>query len=1007
MHNHSIIALLLLCILGVDIYAQKLIPNEYEVEMLAPEILSTHDGIQKIFQDKKGYLWFTSFKGLTCYDGQNFVTYNNAGNEHEMVITEEGLGFISIECADSIHMWVEERTTYDLILFNAETRKQIRRIKRDRRGSEHMSVANGEIYTVFSTKEDPYIKFQKLGLKEDGPIVYTQIKNDIQDTYEYYKEYLFIKRRNNGIVQVDLKGNTVRKIQPEGLQIIHKSQEGLYFSKGSSYNSFELKNPNDSLRHFLETPDRFTKSPHCFFKIDNQIWCSDYFRGVYLYDKENNTIQDYGKVFNEIASKSAPSTLKMQFFYAKKINSDQILISGFNYIYILKPKNHGEDYFKEKVTSGEELTSMRGIVEDEVGNIYASYYTGISKKEKGSEVYKEFQNTINVPKSVKATYDLSLKDSLLFWDHSKLNLNSGTVDHFYRKGFGGHAVHLLEEDTMWIAFWNSNKIGKYIIPQDSFQMITEEFYSSEMQFSDFILTKEKDGFYLATNYQGILRFDRKGNTIDTLMYGDLSMPENGYPYIQEMHLMNDSLWYGTPQGLGVLDVNTMKSTMYECPIIYKDGLSTLRNIYTILPDDKDNFYLGTSHGLIYFNPRSKTFFQLDTDHPFYLKEFNRSSTLKASNGKYYMGTVNGLYSFYPEELKFSPISNAAALPFLNQISIKNKREEKSRTLYSSLNKKDLHLKLQPNDYNLNIHFSATNFDQAVYYSYRIREFGETWNTATTNSYFEIYSLPPGRFTLDIQSTLDPKFESNDFLSIKISKARIWYQRWWVIALFVMVIIGAIAAYLKLRFQRKLERQKEMAKLRTNISSDLHDDVGSILAGLALQSDLMRYESKGDQKEKLTEMANMSRTAMDKMRDTVWAIDSRKDKYIDLIQRMQHFAERTLSKKDIEYTFQMEGIEMEAMINPERRQNLFLIFKEAITNIMKHSDGDHVKISFIKAGKVTRLKIHDNGSPIVNIQTIKSASGLGTSNIQMRANRLGGEVEFRNENGFTVEVILND
>ncbi|MEL6987743.1 MAG: histidine kinase, partial [Bacteroidota bacterium] len=447
-----------------------------------------------------------------------------------------------------------------------------------------------------------------------------------------------------------------------------------------------------------------------------------------------------------------------------------------------------------------------------------------------------------------------------------------------------------------------------------------------------------------------------------------------------------------------------KGKIYECPIIYADGASVPRAIYTILPDDKGNFYLGSSHGLLYFNPKSKAFYQLDDTHPFYLKEFNRSSTLKTSNGKYYMGTVNGLYSFYPDELEFKSISNTASIPFLNKIGIKNKDETKNRYLYSDLNSKDLKLSLSPNDYNLSINFSSSNFDQQeVYYSYRIREFGETWNAPTTHPEIELFSIPPGKYTLDLQATLDPKFASDKFISIPISKSRVWYERWWVISLFTLSLMSGVALFIRNRYQQKLARQKELEKLRTKISSDLHDDVGSILSGLALQSEMMTYEADASQKESLNEMADMSRDALEKMRDTVWAIDSRKDKYIDLIHRMQAFADRNLGRKDIEYEFSILDIDKEAPINPERRQHLYLIFKEAITNVIRHSNADEVKITMSKLVNDLILSIYDNGSEPVAIQELENASGLGSSNMKMRARKLNGNAVFKYDKGFHVVV----
>ena len=163
--------------------------------------------------------------------------------------------------------------------------------------------------------------------------------------------------------------------------------------------------------------------------------------------------------------------------------------------------------------------------------------------------------------------------------------------------------------------------------------------------------------------------------------------------------------------------------------------------------------------------------------------------------------------------------------------------------------------------------------------------------------------------------------------------------------------------------QKLKREKELAGLRTKISSDLHDDVGSILSGLAMQSEMLKYQGKGENKEELNAISDMSRDAMDRMRDTVWSIDSRKDKYENLVDRMRAFAEKTLSLKSIDHDFIVDGVEGKKSISPTRRQNVYLIFKEAITNIAKHSDATFVDIKIVQDSERTTLSIKDNLSLI--------------------------------------------
>ena len=215
-----------------------------------------------------------------------------------------------------------------------------------------------------------------------------------------------------------------------------------------------------------------------------------------------------------------------------------------------------------------------------------------------------------------------------------------------------------------------------------------------------------------------------------------------------------------------------------------------------------------------------------------------------------------------------------------------------------------------------------------------------------------------------------------------------------VSLFLLGGIGLMYFY----YQNQIERAEQMAAIRNKISSDLHDDVGSILTGLAMQTEVMAMTAKEADKPKLERIGKLSRNAMGRMRDTVWAIDSRKDKIENLIDRMREFAAETLVPKNFSYDFEIENIDESKIIPADKRQNIYLIYKEAVTNIIKHSNGDRVDIILKNKGNELILKIRDNGA--VAEKTYKT-TGLGISNIERRAKQLGGSVFFIKENGFEV------
>jgi len=202
---------------------------------------------------------------------------------------------------------------------------------------------------------------------------------------------------------------------------------------------------------------------------------------------------------------------------------------------------------------------------------------------------------------------------------------------------------------------------------------------------------------------------------------------------------------------------------------------------------------------------------------------------------------------------------------------------------------------------------------------------------------------------------------------------------------------------------RLQQALKIERMRVKISSDLHDDVGSLLSGLSMQTELLELTATADRKPKLQRINELSRSAMSKMRDTVWAIDARKDKLENLLDRIREHAAETLEYKNITFDMKTDALALDKSIPSHIRQNLYLICKEAITNAAKHSNGDKMNIKFRRIGrKGIYLKIHDNGK--VEKKEHPSA-GLGITNMKMRADQINAKFTTSTKDGFLIKVIL--
>ena len=179
-------------------------------------------------------------------------------------------------------------------------------------------------------------------------------------------------------------------------------------------------------------------------------------------------------------------------------------------------------------------------------------------------------------------------------------------------------------------------------------------------------------------------------------------------------------------------------------------------------------------------------------------------------------------------------------------------------------------------------------------------------------------------------------------------------------------------------------EQKLASLRQKISADLHDDVGSLLSSLAWQSNALGLEANDELQAKLDRIANLSRRAMERMRDTVWAMDTRNDNLGSLTLRMKDYLVEVFSQQKMKYEFSYDSFEENEPIDQEIKQQVYLIFTEIITNSLKHSNGDIVWIQIIREEDSLHLLIKDNGQ--VDPTAIKK-SGLGLSNIKMRAKKI--------------------
>jgi signal transduction histidine kinase/tetratricopeptide (TPR) repeat protein len=203
----------------------------------------------------------------------------------------------------------------------------------------------------------------------------------------------------------------------------------------------------------------------------------------------------------------------------------------------------------------------------------------------------------------------------------------------------------------------------------------------------------------------------------------------------------------------------------------------------------------------------------------------------------------------------------------------------------------------------------------------------------------------------------------------------------------------LAGYLLWRYRQREARRQEA--LRTRIAADLHDEVGSMLTQISMQSTLLREGgyAPAQQQAYLDQMADASRRAARQMSDAVWSIDARYDSATSLLDRLRDHAHEVLPPAGLELDFAADaGIEAVA-VPLATRQALYYIYKEALHNVVKHAQARQVQVRVRLAGRTLVLEIRDDGRGTL---AASRPGGQGLPNMRMRAQAVGGTLHLTPE-----------
>ena len=201
----------------------------------------------------------------------------------------------------------------------------------------------------------------------------------------------------------------------------------------------------------------------------------------------------------------------------------------------------------------------------------------------------------------------------------------------------------------------------------------------------------------------------------------------------------------------------------------------------------------------------------------------------------------------------------------------------------------------------------------------------------------------------------------------------FWQTWWFrisgVALTALAGGGIVWLDARRRMRRKVERlqrQQAVERERIRIARDIHDDLGANLTRITMLSESARSDLDDSRQVAghLDQIHNTARELTRAMSEVVWAVNPRHDTLGSVGAYLEEFGQNLLRTAGLRCKMDMPAQFPARVITAEVRHNLFLAFKEALNNAIKHAGASEVRIAFMVESAAFILTIEDNGKGFV-------------------------------------------
>ena len=751
-------------------YAQ---PDNLRFENLSGQRGLPKGGVNKILQDKEGFMWFATYEGLYRFDGYSATVFQRDPNDPDHTLPTNLINTIyedrkgRLWAASPLGLLHVDKRTGKSTIHQPDSALFIGVILEDQQGILWLGTPRGIV------RFDPATRQFHLYPSPNGQYIVDLQQDDSGSLWALSNEGLYRFHPSTG------KFVFFPIVTPEG----HHASPlmSLYID---TLGFVWLGTYGDGLfRMDTRTPGQFVSyNPGgLVHKIIYQVYlAADYLwlatgEGLQRINPRTNQVTDYG---SSVLDRGSLNSISVFTLYRDRL--DHLWIGAGNGI--SKAAIRTNPFYTSPTSSIRKENVILNILEDHNGTVWvANHEKGLCRFDRTTQQMTSV--TVN-PVIMKGDYLPLLEDQ-----ESRLWVGSGSekglylldrkTDRFtrYDSKISIHELAMAPSGTIWLG-GDAAKIAAFDPATETFT-----YFPLAAPWISALLVSRSGEVWVALFSGGLIRFN--STTGKSTHYTKIQAPEGHVNNLYALSLYEDPegiIWIGSAEGgLNRLDPNTHIFTYYTT----REGLPSNR-VNSIAGDEKGNLWLGTNVGLCRFNVTTHTcrnFFESDGLPDNYFLE----GSIYQRNGKLYLGSGNGLVIFHPDSIK----ETTNTLPvYITNLKVREKPIPLSLDENYS---PDKNIELPYKENFLAFDFTAINYSspEKTRYAYQLKGVDPDWVPSGNRRFANYTDLSPGSYIFRVRASIDNNVWHEAGTTIKIVIHPPWWRTWWAYTLYALLGISLL------------------------------------------------------------------------------------------------------------------------------------------------------------------------------------------------------------------------